>query len=81
MGHYFERLHSGNSKELILLAPIAESEVVNPNDMMAIGDNYEGYDALISQSWVTKSKKCEIPSRHHGRDNVLFCDGHVESPT
>ena len=67
-GHYIENPPS--------ITPIKESEVVVPAEMMAIGDSdafafmrSEGYDFY------------HLVLRHGNRANVLFCDGHVESPT
>jgi len=57
-------------------APIAESEVTAPSDMMAIGES----DGLI----FMRSELYDFPKmllRHQNNANVVFCDGHVESPT
>ena len=48
--------------------PIAESEVISPADMVAIGDGGGVY--LMRGS---------AQSFHQGKANILFCDGHVES--
>jgi prepilin-type processing-associated H-X9-DG protein len=57
--------------------PIAESEVAVPSEMMAIGDNFRGAIALVrSASLISERWK----ARHQGKANVLFCDGHVDSP-
>jgi prepilin-type processing-associated H-X9-DG protein/prepilin-type N-terminal cleavage/methylation domain-containing protein len=64
------------------LSPIAESEVVDPGEMMAIGDTFDGI--LSFDHWdnfVARSQRWHASSRHSGRLNVVFCDGHVESPT
>jgi prepilin-type N-terminal cleavage/methylation domain-containing protein/prepilin-type processing-associated H-X9-DG protein len=63
-------------------APLNESEVVNPSDMMAIGDSFCGglfFMRELDLQWLEKVGFAS--SRHHGRANVVFCDGHVESPT
>ena len=57
--------------------PIAESEVVNPSGMMAIGES-EGFIFLRSEGYDF-SKYLLVP--HGNRINAVFCDGHVESPT
>jgi prepilin-type processing-associated H-X9-DG protein/prepilin-type N-terminal cleavage/methylation domain-containing protein len=80
-GHYYDTLGK--------FTPIGESEVVNPSDMMAIGDSFEltsnSFNVLIElrrADWSSKDiKKSFAASRHQGRANVVFCDGHVESPT
>jgi prepilin-type N-terminal cleavage/methylation domain-containing protein/prepilin-type processing-associated H-X9-DG protein len=59
--------------------PIAESEVVNPSEMMAIGENFMGDITFMRKTNFANSQLAY--SRHQGRDNVVFCDGHVESPT
>jgi prepilin-type processing-associated H-X9-DG protein/prepilin-type N-terminal cleavage/methylation domain-containing protein len=80
-GHY-----SINSNMLITLAPISESEVADPSDMMAMGETFspnaidffrgpKGYFATLSEKYQ------RAILRHQGKANVVFCDGHVESPT
>jgi prepilin-type N-terminal cleavage/methylation domain-containing protein/prepilin-type processing-associated H-X9-DG protein len=71
--------------------PINGSEVVCPSEMMAIGDGFAGGNAGIQDSWYllwrTDGVRDEMGSakrsyaRHQGKANVVFCDGHVESPT
>jgi len=63
--------------------PIRESEVVTPSDMMAIGDNLYGDDILFRGilAWLQSRGEGWLASRHQSRANVVFCDGHVESPT
>ena len=63
-------------------APVKESEVAAPADMMAIGDSIVG--GLIFMRLDPGSLKrygSAATARHQGSVNVLFCDGHVESPT
>ena len=78
-GHYWDGPNGD-----VPLAPIAESEVVDPSDMMAIGDTF-GYGLEFSpwNDFAAADQKYQwhAESRHQGRLNVLFCDGHVESPT
>ncbi len=72
-------------------SPVSVSEVLNPSQMMAMGDGYLGHDNLLiggqSRIWRTHflPRALEPDSidmkRHQGRANVVFCDGHVESPT
>src|ERR1039457_5958750 len=61
-------------------APIQESEVVSPSDMMAIGDSLDGQPAFMRVDLKYLGQAAPITARHQGRVNVLFCDGHVESP-
>ncbi|HEX5400526.1 MAG TPA: prepilin-type N-terminal cleavage/methylation domain-containing protein [Verrucomicrobiae bacterium] len=86
-GHYRD-----NPKGNVLLAPTAESEVVDPSDMMAIGDTFiftmaDGFFSPLSfdrlDHFATENQTYHLhaESRHQGSLNVVFCDGHVESPT
>jgi len=79
--------HYQDYKTLGKFTPIGESEVVNPSDMMAIGDSFESTNSfyymieLRRADWSSKDIKSSFAaSRHQGRANVVFCDGHVESP-
>jgi prepilin-type processing-associated H-X9-DG protein/prepilin-type N-terminal cleavage/methylation domain-containing protein len=79
---------------------VRESEVINPSDMMAIGDGLIGgmfpqLTILDGSSWLGRKRTvgeyvlgrgepgstARTKSRHQGKANVVFCDGHVESPT
>ena len=78
---------------------VSESEVANPNEMLAIGDAFFGSPSFIVDGQIfgrasdsvvslfgfsgydhSESTK-RVFTRHQGRANVVFCDGHVESPT
>ena len=59
--------------------PIAESEVAVPSDMMAIGDSFNGGGELVHNTLAGAEKYGNILTRHQGKANMLFCDGHVES--
>jgi prepilin-type processing-associated H-X9-DG protein/prepilin-type N-terminal cleavage/methylation domain-containing protein len=71
--------------------PVAESQVASPSEMMAIGDGFKGGNGVIqdglSALWRTYEAQDYFGStkrsyaRHQGKANVVFCDGHVESPT
>jgi prepilin-type processing-associated H-X9-DG protein len=67
--------HSGNK------VPVGESEVVNPSDMMAIGDSFSGSIEFSRGNLYYLEKIGMASSRHQRKANVLFCDGHVDSPT
>ena len=79
---------------------VKESEVINPSDMMAIGDGlvggwfpfltindrtgWLGRKYAVSEYVLGKGQPgstARAEARHQGRANVVFCDGHVESPT
>ena len=59
--------------------PLKYSEVFNPSDMMAIGDVFEQREDLTHDSVYAFALRAH--QRHQGKANVVFCDGHVESPT
>jgi len=71
--------------------PVLESEVVNPSEMMAIADGFVGGNGVILDGVWDFSRTQNVPDklgstkrsniRHQGKANVVFCDGHVESPT
>jgi prepilin-type N-terminal cleavage/methylation domain-containing protein/prepilin-type processing-associated H-X9-DG protein len=71
--------------------PVAESAVVNPSEMMAIGDGFKGGPGVIEDgdNWLWRSagvtgyagSTAHASARHQGKAEVVFCDGHVESPT
>ena len=59
--------------------PVAESEVLVPSDMIAIGDSFNGWDIFVRKNVVFWETCGNAVSRHSGKGNVVFCDGHVES--
>jgi prepilin-type processing-associated H-X9-DG protein/prepilin-type N-terminal cleavage/methylation domain-containing protein len=62
-------------------APVKESEVAAPADMMAIGDSIVGDLRFRRLDLAYLDKFGRATARHQGRVNVLFCDGHVEPPS
>jgi len=62
-----------------LAPPVNESEIAAPSDMMAVGEVFNGGAVFWREVKVASSKNAY--SRHQGKANVVFCDGHVESPT
>jgi len=70
---------------------VKESSVVAPSDMMAVGDGFSGnsshiwdgqwilYRTTVTNEFYGSTKRAY--ARHQGKANVVFCDGHVESPT
>lgn len=72
--------------------PASESTVVAPSEMMAIGDGFHGSSNKILSGYSflwrhdirfndTGGNPADAIARHQGKANVVFCDGHVESPT
>ncbi len=68
--------HRPNSRAA-LSSPVSENEVVQPAGMMAIGESY-GSMEFMRWDWQALDR-WKASSRHQGKANVLFCDGHVES--
>jgi prepilin-type processing-associated H-X9-DG protein/prepilin-type N-terminal cleavage/methylation domain-containing protein len=62
-----------------LFAPVPEAQVAFPSEMMAIGDSFSGGAFFMRQPFLLNVGF--VLSRHQGRVNVAFCDGHVESPS
>lgn len=75
------------------LPAISQSEVAIPSDMMEIGDGFKGGGSVIQDGWqylwrtygvqevngwIGSTKRAY--SRHQGKVNVVFCDGHVNRP-
>jgi prepilin-type processing-associated H-X9-DG protein len=66
--------------------PLRESEVVSPSQMMAIGDTFGGAiffgprDSPDGPLPVWNEHLHFLFERHQGSLDVVFCDGHVESP-
>jgi prepilin-type N-terminal cleavage/methylation domain-containing protein/prepilin-type processing-associated H-X9-DG protein len=64
----------------VFVAAVAEVEVANPADMMAIGDTFDGGGTFSRLDLDRLRRRGNDLSRHGSRANVLFCDEHVESP-
>jgi prepilin-type processing-associated H-X9-DG protein/prepilin-type N-terminal cleavage/methylation domain-containing protein len=60
-------------------APLKDSQVVNPADMMAIGEIFQSRVAFTRAT--SYAVMLSAYQRHQGRGIVAFCDGHVEAPT
>ena len=74
--------------------PVAESLVVSPSEMLAIGDGFFGNGSFqtdgnfllwrgigMATNASNVADSARVYARHQGRANVVFCDGHVASPT
>ncbi|HEY4417165.1 MAG TPA: prepilin-type N-terminal cleavage/methylation domain-containing protein [Verrucomicrobiae bacterium] len=59
--------------------PIKDAEVMTPSDLIAVGDVFEQRPDLHRRSAYGLARIAH--QRHQGKANVVFCDGHVESPT
>ena len=62
-----------------LAPPVRDADVAAPSDMMAIGDIFNGGVLFWRDVAVAGAENAYL--RHQGKENVVFCDGHVESPT
>jgi prepilin-type processing-associated H-X9-DG protein/prepilin-type N-terminal cleavage/methylation domain-containing protein len=77
-------------EKIVPAPPVSESEIVNPSEMIAIGDGFWGNNGLLQDGvfllWRThhpsffQGSTQRAFARHQGKANVVFCDGHVESP-
>jgi len=76
-GHY----NPGADLASASFRPIAESEVVAPSDMMAIADCFEANALFMRRPIDVFEEFGNVLTRHLGKANVVYCDGHVESPT
>jgi prepilin-type N-terminal cleavage/methylation domain-containing protein/prepilin-type processing-associated H-X9-DG protein len=74
------------------ISVVSDSAVVNPSEMIALGDGFTGHDDILSGGSDSMGRIYDLPnifqgdskeasSRHRGRANVVFCDGHIELPT
>jgi prepilin-type processing-associated H-X9-DG protein len=62
--------------------PTRESDVVQPDDMMTIGDAPSPGTLFVHEKDLPHiAEYGNVYDRHQGKLNVLFCDGHIESPT
>jgi prepilin-type processing-associated H-X9-DG protein len=60
---------------------ILESEVIAPSEMMAIGDSFTGGDAFWRVPDLDYMERVAFASsRHNSKVDIVFCDGHVDSP-
>jgi prepilin-type processing-associated H-X9-DG protein/prepilin-type N-terminal cleavage/methylation domain-containing protein len=81
----------GHSPRLDSHSPVNESEVLSPSEMIAMGDGFAGDNGIIRDGVGIMSRAYGMNdfrgstarafARHQGKANVVFCDGHVESPT
>lgn len=62
-------------------APVKESEVAVPAEMMAIGDSIVGDLRIIRLDLGYLDQFGRANARHQSKINVSFCDGHVGSPS
>jgi prepilin-type processing-associated H-X9-DG protein len=63
-----------------LAPPVGETEVIAPSEMIAIGDGFDGNPVIQRAGWKDAQRYSDSSARHQGKANVVFCDGHVESP-
>jgi prepilin-type processing-associated H-X9-DG protein/prepilin-type N-terminal cleavage/methylation domain-containing protein len=73
--------HSLKTAAGIATSPVRDMEVVQPSGMMALGESFGGGMFFVRQDLARVERVFKASARHQGRLNVVFCDGHVESPT
>jgi prepilin-type N-terminal cleavage/methylation domain-containing protein/prepilin-type processing-associated H-X9-DG protein len=86
--------HMWKGKLLSPAPAVKESEVAAPSEMIEIGDGFRGEgDLLLDDALVLWRTPVEFTNsavsaitrqaraRHNSHANVVFCDGHVETPT
>jgi prepilin-type processing-associated H-X9-DG protein len=71
--------------------PVNESEVSNPSEMIGIGDGFLGDNGVVAEGVFALGRTHSLQgnsestkranSRHQGKADIVFCDGHVGSPT
>jgi prepilin-type processing-associated H-X9-DG protein/prepilin-type N-terminal cleavage/methylation domain-containing protein len=61
--------------------PIKETEVAAPSDMITLGDGFDPNGILMRRPVADFEGFGNVLTRHRGKANVVFCDGHVESPS
>ena len=71
-GHYDPATH--------IYQPIKESEVTAPSDMLTLGDGFDPNGILMRRPVADMVQYGNVLTRHRGRANVTFCDGHLDSP-
>ncbi len=59
--------------------PLRDSAVTFPADMIALGDIFTQRLGLVREPSFPQI--LAVYQRHQGRSNVVFCDGHAESPS
>ena len=79
-------------ERLVRMSAISGSAIVNPSEMIALGDDFAGHDDIILGGGDSIGRISDLPNifkgdskaaflRHQGKANMVFCDGHVELPT
>jgi len=80
-GHYGFTHVIQAGKPPVVKPAVNETEVLSPSEMMAIGDSFDGSMDFMRTPSDELVRYGNTFSRHRRKANVLFCDGHVESPT
>lgn len=81
-GHFIPRAPSS-------APPVKEGEVLNPSEMMAVGDGFSGWNGVIQDGLWAMLRNAGVEEemgstkrssqRHQGKANIVFCDGHVDA--
>ena len=60
-----------------IMAPVRESSVVSPSDMLAISDSFPQPGYTYIYPFLLSISSAPSPERHNGGANISFADGHV----
>jgi len=89
-GHYVFTHVMQAGQPPVVKPPVNALEIVSPGEMMAIGDGFHGNGTQLfsgqdlfwrHNSYTGFRDATPAKARHLAKANVVFCDGHVESPT
>ena len=89
LGGTYGFAHAKPGMASVVKPPANAADIINPSAMMAIGDGFHGNGSQIfsgqgllwrHDSYTGFFGTATAYKRHQGKANVVFCDGHVESP-
>jgi prepilin-type processing-associated H-X9-DG protein/prepilin-type N-terminal cleavage/methylation domain-containing protein len=89
LGGTYGFAHAPVGMASVVKPPVNAADITNPSEMMAIGDGFHGNGSEIFSGqgflWRHTSYSgffdaATAIARHQDKANVVFCDGHVESP-
>jgi prepilin-type processing-associated H-X9-DG protein/prepilin-type N-terminal cleavage/methylation domain-containing protein len=89
-GHYGFTHSTGVGIPPVVKPRVSASEIIAPSEMIAIGDGFHGNGSEVfsgqdllwrHDSYTGFFDTKTATARHQGKANVVFCDGHIESPT
>lgn len=79
----------GSGPEQSMAPPVGEAEAINPAQLILLGDGLEGGGGVVADGLLIVHRNpaatdymgstARSNSRHTGKANIAFCDGHVEA--